>query len=180
MDWGFKRHLEVYAGCQRYADEAGWDCSIQPAVDRVLTSKGGVASCDGVLARATPDLAGTARRARVPVVNVWLNSPLQDLPSVFPDFEASGAMAAEHLLARGFRQFGYLGFSRDIDSRLQLAVNMGFDSDARSDRYLIRQSPEIAVPHSDAPARRHGAHEIRSVRAVDADALPRGTLKPQE
>ena len=21
LDWGFKRHLEVYAGCQRYADE---------------------------------------------------------------------------------------------------------------------------------------------------------------
>jgi LacI family transcriptional regulator len=40
---------------------------------------------------------------------------------VFPDFEAAGAMAAEHLLSRGFRQFGYLGFSRDIDSRLQFA-----------------------------------------------------------
>jgi len=49
---------------------------------------------------------------------------------VFPDWDASGAMAAEHLLARGFRQFGYLGFERDIDSRRQLN---GF-------RHVIRQA----------------------------------------
>lgn len=24
LDWGHKRHLEVYAGCQKYADEADW------------------------------------------------------------------------------------------------------------------------------------------------------------
>jgi LacI family transcriptional regulator len=39
---------------------------------------------------------------------------------VFSDFEASGVMAAEHLRARGFRKFGYLGFLRDIDSQRQL------------------------------------------------------------
>ncbi|MDG2122812.1 MAG: DNA-binding transcriptional regulator [Verrucomicrobiales bacterium] len=116
MDWGFKRHLEVYAGCQRYADEAGWDCSIQPAADRVLQR----IPFDGILARATPVLADAAKREGVPLVNVWLNSPEKNLPGVFPDFKKSGAMAAEHLLARGFRQFGYLSYLRDIDSHLQL------------------------------------------------------------
>ena len=120
MDWGFKRHLEVYAGCQRYADEVGWDCSIQPAVDRVLKTGKGQVPFDGVLARATLELAEAARREGVQVVNVWLNSPVQEIPSVFPDIEASGAMAAEHLLARGFRQFAYLGYLGDIDSRLQV------------------------------------------------------------
>ncbi|MEZ5301991.1 MAG: XylR family transcriptional regulator [Verrucomicrobiales bacterium] len=121
MEWGFKRHLDVYAGCQRYADEAGWDCAIHPAPERALAPRGRAVAFDGVIARATPALAAAAGKAGVPVVNVWLNSPAGGLPSVFPDFEASGAMAAEHLLARGFRQFGYLGYTRDIDSRQQLA-----------------------------------------------------------
>jgi LacI family transcriptional regulator len=73
-----------------------------------------------VIARATPQLAQAARRAGVPLVNVWMNSPTQGLPAVFADFEASGTMAAEHLMARGFRKFGYLGFLRDIDSQRQL------------------------------------------------------------
>jgi LacI family transcriptional regulator len=119
IDWGYKRHLEVYAGCQKYADEAGWVCSINPAVHRML----GRAELpyDGVIARATTQLALAAKRAGIPLVNVWVNSPTRGLPSVFSDFEASGAMAAEHLLARGFRRFGYLGFLRDIDSQQQIA-----------------------------------------------------------
>jgi LacI family transcriptional regulator len=121
LEWAYKRHLDVYAGCQRYADEAGWQCTINPAIDRVLKGASGEPPYDGVLARATSPLASAARRAGVPLVNVWLNSPVRDLPSVFPDYEASGVMAAEHLLGRGFRQFGYLGFLRDIDSRLQLS-----------------------------------------------------------
>ncbi len=120
LEWGYKRHLEVYAGCQKYADEAGWICSINPAADRMLKTKTGEIPYDGVIARATASLALAARRAGVPLVNVWVNSPAKGLPSVFADFEASGAMAAEHLQARGFRRFGYLGFLRDIDSRWQL------------------------------------------------------------
>jgi len=119
MDWGFKRHLETYAGCQAYADEVGWNCSIHPAVERAFLPDSGGKPFDGVLARTTPTLAAAARKAGVPLVNLWLNSPVKELPSVFSDFEASGAMAAEHLLARGFRQLAYLGFQRDIDSRLQ-------------------------------------------------------------
>ncbi len=119
VGWGYKRHLEVYAGCQSYADKAGWDCSIHPAPEREFRP-GQPPPYDGVIARATPPLGEAARKAGVPVVNVWLNSPARSLPSVFPDCEAAGAMAAEHLLGRGFRQFGYLGFQRDIDSQLQL------------------------------------------------------------
>lgn len=121
LDWGYKRHLEVYAGCQKYADEAGWQCTINPAADRLLKRAAAAAPpFDGIIARASRSLADAASQAGVPVVNVWLNSPVRGLPSVFPDFVASGAMAAGHLLRRGFRQFGYLGFQRDIDSQQQL------------------------------------------------------------
>lgn len=120
LKWGYKRHLEVFAGCQKYGDEKGWDCSISPAADRMLEKNPDLPPYDGVIARATSSLAAAARAAGVPLVNVWMNSPEQDLPSVFVDFESSGVMAAEHLLARGFRSFGYLGFLRDLDSSQQL------------------------------------------------------------
>jgi LacI family transcriptional regulator len=117
MEWAYKRHLQMYAGCQRYADEAGWLSSVNPAIERMLAvGADGRPNYDGIIARATPALAAAARKAGVPLVNVWLNSPVSDLPSVFTDFELSGVMAAEHLIGRGFRQFGYLGHRRDIDS----------------------------------------------------------------
>jgi LacI family transcriptional regulator len=119
LEWAYKRHLQLYAGCQRYADEAGWHCSVNPAIERML----GMASpsaYDGILARVSPTLAATAKREGVPLANVWLNSPVRDLPSVYPNYEVSGVMAAEHLIGRGFRQFGYLGYLYDIDSIQQL------------------------------------------------------------
>jgi LacI family transcriptional regulator len=136
LDWGYNRHLETYAGCQSYADQAGWDCTIHPAADKALLDENGDAAYDGVLARVTPALAKAAKKQNTPLVNVWLNSPVKGLPGVFPDFESSGAMAAEHLLARGFREFGYLGCLRDIDSRLQhrgfrsVAMREGFNCTA--------------------------------------------------
>ncbi len=120
MDWGFKRHLEVYAGCQRFADEAGWDCRIHPFVETVLGRAGESATFDGVIARATVPLARVAKRTGTPLVNVWLNTPAQNLHSVFPDVGRTGQIGAAHLLGRGLKNFGHLGFSRDIDAREQL------------------------------------------------------------
>lgn len=119
MEWGHKRHLETYAGCLNYANEAGWDCVITPSSERILKPKKDEAPFDGVLARATKPMADTAAKRGVPIVNVWLNSPAAHVPGVLPDFEESGRIAAEHLISRGFRRFGYLGFRRDLDSRLQ-------------------------------------------------------------
>ncbi len=121
MEWGFKRHLETYAGCQRYADKAGWECSITPSTASFLETENGAPPFDGILARTTTSLATTADRMNIPVVNLWMNSPVKGLPSVFPEFDVSGKIAAEHLLNRGFKRFGYLGFSRDKDAVSQLS-----------------------------------------------------------
>lgn len=134
MEWGYKRHQEVYAGVQRYADEAGWETSIHPAPEREMVRRLSDPPYDGVIARTTTELAQAAQRAGVPVVNVWMNSPVKNLPSVFVDCEAVGRMAAEHLLGRGFRQFGYMGYERDVDSRLQLN---GFRQAIRQEGYRV-------------------------------------------
>ena len=115
----FRCNMDVFAGCQQYAAEVGWDCIINPFADRVLGAKHAGRAFDGVLAHATQPLVKAARRARVPVVNVSVNSPGGNISSVIPDCEAAGEVAAEHLMGRGFRQFGFLGFSRNVFSRLQ-------------------------------------------------------------
>ena len=75
----------------------------------------------GVIARATPRIAAQAAKARVPLVNVWFSSPVQNVPCVLPDMAAGGRMGAEHLIARGLKQFAYLGFQRAAASRAELS-----------------------------------------------------------
>ena len=120
MEWGHKRHLETYAGVHKYGDEAGWDCVTTPSVARVLHPNSSVASFDGILGRITEPLAQAAQKIEIPAVNVWLNSPAGNIASVLADFETSGEMAAQHLVGRGFRRFGYMGFLREKDARFQI------------------------------------------------------------
>jgi LacI family transcriptional regulator len=67
---------------------------------------------DGIVCRPTsPHLAELFRRKRIPVVN--LNDVYSDLglPLIESDHHAIGRLAAEHLLERGFRHFGFAGFT---------------------------------------------------------------------
>jgi LacI family transcriptional regulator len=120
VDTGFKLELETYAGCQRYAREAGWRLVLDPSIKRLKPSKTEFVPYDGILARATIPIAEAAQDAGVPLVNLWLNSPvLESVPSVVADYEAAGLMAAEHLLGRGLRNFGFLGSRNLKDAELQ-------------------------------------------------------------
>jgi len=126
LDWPYKRHHGVFAGTQEYALQCGrWECTIDPHPELILEAKDAARAYDGIIARATPALVAAARRAGVPLVNVWASSPVTDVPLVSPDFAAAGAMAARHLIARGFHQFGYLGFSRQYSNKMQRA---GFEA----------------------------------------------------
>ena len=65
---------------------------------------------DGILSRlADPAIAEFASSTGIPVVD--LNEQIADLglPLVFNDERSIGRMAAQHLLDRGFTQFGYIG-----------------------------------------------------------------------
>ncbi len=121
LSWPLHRHLDVFAGTQEYALQApGWTFEIDEFIqDRLGASGSRRRPYDGLIARATPELAAAARRARIPLVNTWFNSPVRDdLPGVFPDLTAIGRVAAEHLLERGFRRFGCLGVRGETGQRM--------------------------------------------------------------
>jgi LacI family transcriptional regulator len=115
LDWPYKRHASVFAGTQRYAEEHGWESIVDEyAYDRLPSRRTRPLPYDGIVARATKTLAQRAARIKLPVVNVWLSSPVQMmLPSVFPDYQLAGRLRAEHLLSRGLRNFATLGCRGD-------------------------------------------------------------------
>ena len=111
LEWPYKRHTGIFAGTQHYAREQGWESIIDEYVAESLPARRTKSiPYDGVIGRATGKLAERAARLALPVVNVWLSSPVwRQLPGVFPDCAAVGRLRAEHLLARGLRRFAALG-----------------------------------------------------------------------
>lgn len=130
LDVIVKHHHEVFAGIQRYATEQGWVCRVWPHVGDDLKRRRGIQGYDGLIGRLTPELANLARRRRIPAVNVWHNSTASSVPLVGVDYHAAGALAAGHLMDRGFIRIGYLGHSRvktsaQFAAGLRTAANLG-------------------------------------------------------
>jgi len=122
LEWPYKRHHEVFAGTHRYGQEqGGWKFILDEYPEVSLEARRSGAAYDGIIGRATPRLASATQAAGVPLVNVWHNSPVTNVPLVAPDFKAAGRMAAEHLLARGFQHFAFLGRRREKSAKERLA-----------------------------------------------------------
>jgi LacI family transcriptional regulator len=155
LDWPYKRQIEVYRGITRFASEhEHWDCALLPIAEgaprhgATATYEPGL-RFDGIVARATAELAVQAKREKIPLVNVWLNSPVRDVPSVLPNCEAMGQMAARHLIARGLYNLGFLGMRRLQDTaRGYTGMRKGaIESKARVSRLLIRQTYNRSTAH---------------------------------
>lgn len=111
LDWPLPHHQGVASGALQYAREKGWVCEIDPYLGNAP------ATYDGVIGRATREMAAWATRTRTPAVNVWANSPDRSLPRVSPDFRAAGDLVAKHFRDRGLRRFAFLGRERDAAAR---------------------------------------------------------------
>ena len=74
-----------------------------------LLPRGGVDGAISTIPCSRADLLGEVAAAKIPAVNM-LHDCHAVLPSVLTDEAALGRAAAEHFLARGFRNFAYLGF----------------------------------------------------------------------
>lgn len=112
----YKHHANVVSGILRYAHPRRWECHLEPFFNRAACARG----YDGLIARVTRTTAACVRQVRIPAVNVWVNSPDQILPRVVPDQRASGRLAAEHLLERGYRRLAYVGQFKNRNCVLHL------------------------------------------------------------
>jgi len=123
LAWPYKRHVGTFAGTQRFALERGWESTIDEfAYDTLPGRRTKSVPYDGIIARATKQLAERATWNGVPVVNVWFSSPAcESLPGVFPDFTAIGRLCSEHLLSRGFRHFAVITSPRNRGGSAELS-----------------------------------------------------------
>jgi LacI family transcriptional regulator len=76
------------------------------------------------------------------MVNVWYNSPVTAVPTIIPDFHGVGRAASAHLLARGLRHLGFLGFRSDRACRDEYEAmrEAAAESGASVRRLLVRIS----------------------------------------
>ncbi len=103
----------IMSGIIEYARSVGgWEFAYNPegsvvTLDAIQDWKG-----DGVIATITnPEEAILAQRLQIPVVNISAAGLTKQFPTVTGNDEAAGRLAAEHLLARGFRNFGLYGLT---------------------------------------------------------------------
>lgn len=76
---------------------------------------------DGILARVdTQEVADFITKLRIPVVNLRAILPGLPFPYVGIDHEQVARLAAEHLIERGFKSFGFVGRQRGIHPGLDL------------------------------------------------------------
>lgn len=151
LQWPYKRHAEVFAGVQRYAEECGWVSVIDEfAHDTLRRTRAPAERYDGIVARANHHLARRAARLGIPVVNVWPSSPARHLlPGVFPDSAETGRLVAEHLLARGFRSFATLTSPKNADNELEVRefTRLVGDAGFRCTSAYIPQDPHRDLTH---------------------------------
>ena len=106
--WG----RSIIGGVAAYANRHGpWHLYVEPEGERRPLPHGWKG--DGIIARiSTPAVAKALLAIGCPVVNVsgiTLEGLKSQPPRVSYDLRATGRMAAEHLLDRGFRHFAYVG-----------------------------------------------------------------------
>lgn len=121
IDQPYKRHVSIFAGIHRYArQQENWRLIVDDWAWRSLPQRGGKElPYDGIIGRVSAEGIARANRLHVPVVNVLFRSADEEAPGVFPDFEACGRSRAEHLLSRGFRNFGSLIMIVDRANKLE-------------------------------------------------------------
>jgi LacI family transcriptional regulator len=177
LRWPYKRHSEVFAGIQRYAEEQGWVSIIDEfAHDTLSRERNRTERYDGIVARANHPLARQATKLGVPVVNVWPSSPARHLlPGVFPDSTETGRLIAEHLLARGFRTFATLTSSKNVDNELEV---MEFNRVVREAGFGCSSAFIPQDPHRDMT---HWRKTVQLIdRAMNQWTLPIGVYVSQE
>jgi LacI family transcriptional regulator len=109
IDVALPHHQEVFRGVRDYAlEHQGWRIMIDehPGYKSARLGRNAV-RYDGVVARATPATQRRLKTHDIPLVNTLYQHARPDTPGVYIDAEAIGELAAEHLMERGFRRFGY-------------------------------------------------------------------------
>ena len=103
LELPYERYHDFYKGIQGYADQhTNWTLVWDHFPEFKLRAPG-KPYYDGVIGRIKFDAYEEIKRHGLPHINSWFGSDIKDIPSVLPDMEEAGKIAAQHLVDRGFR-----------------------------------------------------------------------------
>ena len=111
LGYGLAYYRDILRGIKRFAEQKP-DWIFTPlAPDSQSVRSLDSLQFDGLIAHVySEELAMALVKLRRPIVNVSGVLPEQPFPRVSVDHVLVGRMAAEHLLDRGFRHFGFVGY----------------------------------------------------------------------
>ncbi|MGB0768109.1 MAG: substrate-binding domain-containing protein, partial [Phycisphaeraceae bacterium] len=101
-------HYQCYEGALQYGKEHGWSCVLDPYLFG-LSDENQAPAYDGVVGRIDPALNQIIEQAGMPAVTLTKYKEMEAVPSLGLDSRAGAEAAAEHLIASGYRRFGYVG-----------------------------------------------------------------------
>lgn len=111
----------VIRGANAYGRQKNWvfqsSSGVPESVDQIREWH-----ASGLIAHIGSEQAAAAvRTLGLPVVNTSNSAPVEGIPRVKTDDVEVGRLAARHLLERGFRHFGYYGYSPHMYSQQRMA-----------------------------------------------------------
>lgn len=148
----FGHHHGCYKGIVEYVREhhPDWQTSVDPYLTGLL-DHGGQVQYDGIIGRILQPAADLAEQFGIPIVNHWLNSPADHLPSVYTDYRACGGIVAEHFLDHGYKRVGLVSWESDrarpmfFDGIEQAVTQRGAEAFALNVPYEFEDEPEAFV-----------------------------------
>lgn len=139
----YPHHQDVFSGVMAYARQRpGWRCVIDEHPGAMARRrKLDRSHYDGVIARADASIQRSVKRLSIPLVNVQYEHHKPGLATVRIDTAASGVLAAEHLLSRGYSRFGLLISGR---GKNRLDITQAFTQRLERDEkyYRVDHFPE--------------------------------------
>lgn len=118
----FCHHHGCYKGIVDYVrqHQPNWQTTVDPFMVGLIDSSG-QPKYDGIVGRISGEAAEKAKKAGIPIVNHWKNSPALDAPGVFADANANGRIVAKHFIQHGYKCLGLISWPTDKARPLYLA-----------------------------------------------------------
>ncbi len=167
-----RQHAEdqqLYLGVRDYGkDNPGFECVLAPFAEADIRAGSGELPYDGILAQATDELVDAARAANIPLVDVWFDSPIKTpVNCVFPDFTKAGRLVGQHLVSRGFENFGYI-VNRRIRAQATMCngelvggESLGFEAYVKARGFTCNHLIAPRIVYADAGTWRRWSRNIR-------------------
>lgn len=122
LQWSVPWHLDCFQGIMDFGKEHGWDCVVDPHLNGA-TGDGDLTHYDGVVGRIYNSHVERIQAMGSPAVNFLYTELDHGFHTVRVDAITGTRLAAEHLIAHGYRRFGHISIGLEIRAYSNPVIN---------------------------------------------------------